>query len=230
MSKQCPLCLIELDESLFYKRPNGVLYRHCRKCCLVIQKEYRRSGLGKIKDIRYKHSEKGKIAIKKANNTENTKLIKKRYRQSEIGKIHIAKNQKKTRSRPEAKLKNAKYAKDTYHKRYNSDVLFKLSFKIRNFTTRMTKSTKTYKNNKSIEYLGCSLSILKEHLEKKFRDGMTWENHGILWHIDHIIPLASAKTIEDRFLLSNYKNLQPLTVEENLKKGRKIYEKSNEEK
>ena len=77
------------------------------------------------------------------------------------------------------------------------------------------------KKNKTILYIGCSLEELKLHLEKQFKPGMTWENHGE-WHIDHIIPLASAKTEEDLYKLNHYTNLQPLWAIDNLKKSNKI--------
>jgi len=52
---------------------------------------------------------------------------------------------------------------------------------------------------------------------------MNWKNHGKFgWHIDHIIPLSSAKTDEEVFKLCHYKNLQPLWAFENLSKGDKI--------
>ena len=59
------------------------------------------------------------------------------------------------------------------------------------------------------------------HLEKQFEPWMTWENHGE-WHIDHIIPLSSANTKEEMIPLFNYKNLQPLLAEDNIRKGDKI--------
>jgi hypothetical protein len=69
--------------------------------------------------------------------------------------------------------------------------------------------------------LGCDLHTAKAHLEKQFTDGMTWANHGE-WHIDHIIPCASAKTEEELIKLFHYENLQPLWAIDNLKKGAKI--------
>ncbi len=54
---------------------------------------------------------------------------------------------------------------------------------------------------------------------------MTWENWGLYtWHIDHIIPLSSAKTEEEVYLLWHYRNLRPLSAQENLKKSNKIDE------
>ena len=51
---------------------------------------------------------------------------------------------------------------------------------------------------------------------------MNWSNYG-LWHIDHIIPLSSAKKQEDLYKLCHYTNTQPLWAEDNLKKGSKLY-------
>jgi hypothetical protein len=52
---------------------------------------------------------------------------------------------------------------------------------------------------------------------------MTLENHGE-WHLDHIIPLASATTEEEIIKLNHYTNFQPLWAEENLSKGDRIIE------
>jgi hypothetical protein len=78
-----------------------------------------------------------------------------------------------------------------------------------------------YKTKTTIEYLGCEIEVLKEHLEKQFVDGMTWENKGD-WHFDHIIPLSSAKTEDELYKLCHYTNLQPLWAIDNIKKGKKI--------
>jgi hypothetical protein len=69
--------------------------------------------------------------------------------------------------------------------------------------------------------LGISLIQLKEYLESLFKEDMSWNNRN-LWHIDHIIPLASAKTKEDMIKLCHYTNLQPLWAKENMSKGAKI--------
>ena len=46
---------------------------------------------------------------------------------------------------------------------------------------------------------------------------MTWENKGV-WETDHIIPLASAETIEELYVLFHYTNIQPLWHYRNIKK------------
>jgi putative phage-type endonuclease len=61
-----------------------------------------------------------------------------------------------------------------------------------------------------------------DFLETKFKEGMTWENHGE-WHIDHIKPCASFNLLDDyeQKKCFHYKNLQPLWATENLRKGDK---------
>jgi hypothetical protein len=53
---------------------------------------------------------------------------------------------------------------------------------------------------------------------------MNWNNHG-KWHIDHMIPISSAKNEEEVLKLNHYTNLQPLWAKENLIK----YNKTNNE-
>jgi len=71
---------------------------------------------------------------------------------------------------------------------------------------------------------GCSLWFLKEWLSAQFRVGMTWQNHGIVWHIDHKRPRASFNMLDpkDRHDCWHYSNLQPLFANENLRKGKKL--------
>jgi hypothetical protein len=49
---------------------------------------------------------------------------------------------------------------------------------------------------------------------------MSWDNKH-LWHIDHIIPLSSAKTEDELKQLCHYTNLQPLWAADNIKKSNK---------
>jgi hypothetical protein len=114
-----------------------------------------------------------------------------------------------------------KYVREYRKKRLLEDIIFKLTFIVRSRIKNHLRGREYNKQGKSFELVGCSPKELKEHLEKQFVDGMNWGNHGE-WHIDHIIPLSSAKTEEDLYKLCYYTNLRPLWAEDNLKKSNKI--------
>lgn len=73
------------------------------------------------------------------------------------------------------------------------------------------------------EIIGCDWPTLKAHIERQFVRGMSWSNRE-RWHVDHIIPLASAKTSEEVVRLCHFSNLRPLWADENLSKGDRIVE------
>jgi hypothetical protein len=115
------------------------------------------------------------------------------------------------------KNKRREYKNNYSTQRLKTDILFKLK---RNIRIRINKFLKNKKDNSS-DIVGCSYLCLKEHLQQNFKDNMSWDNYGE-WHIDHIIPLSSAKTEEEIYVLCHYTNLQPLWAEDNLKKSNKI--------
>ena len=84
------------------------------------------------------------------------------------------------------------------------------------------KNQNAKKFNNTMKLLDCSPSFLKEHLEKQFKEGMTWDNHTTDgWHIDHIRPCCSFDLTkkEQQEECFHYSNLQPLWATDNLKKG-----------
>jgi len=101
-----------------------------------------------------------------------------------------------------------------------TDAEFKLIKTLRSRLSNAIKRQNSNKNNTTIELLGCSVSFLKGFLEAKFKEGMTWENHGE-WHIDHIKPCASFNLLDEdeQKKCFHYSNLQPLWSFENLIKG-----------
>lgn len=67
---------------------------------------------------------------------------------------------------------------------------------------------------------------LIEHLQEQFTPEMNWSNHGVYWHIDHIVPIAAFnfETPEDIDFKRcwNLNNFQPLEVYKNLSKGARL--------
>ena len=77
------------------------------------------------------------------------------------------------------------------------------------------------KNSRTEEMLGCSFADFRWHIEKQFAKGMNWEDASA-WHIDHIIPCASAKSVEELQALFHFTNLRPVWAADNLAKKDKV--------
>ena len=100
--------------------------------------------------------------------------------------------------------------------RGENDILFKLGRNLRNRISKFLIG----REKRTEEILGITLEEFKMYLEKQFEDGMTWDKRSE-WHIDHIIPLSSAKTKNEIYKLCHYTNLQPLWALDNIIKSNK---------
>ena len=80
------------------------------------------------------------------------------------------------------------------------------------------------KSGSAVRDLGCAIADLKTWLESQFQPGMSWDNYGKEWHIDHIIPLSTVDLSDRKQLLKvcNWFNLRPLWAEENFSRGNRI--------
>lgn len=121
------------------------------------------------------------------------------------------------KNKKEVNKKHNEYLK----KRYKNNVKHRIAANIRRSISHHLKRNFYEKQEKSIDYLGCSITFYKKYLEDKFQGNMSWDNYG-QWHIDHIIPLSSAKNHDELKELFRYDNTQPLWAEDNLRKSNKI--------
>jgi hypothetical protein len=202
-TKICSKCKIEKEVCEFNKKTisnKGVQYY--KSWCKICQSE----------------SDK----IKRSLNPEKYKIWydKNRKKRNEYRSNYYQKNREKIL---EQNKKQNEINKINRKKRYNENPLFKLKH-ILSCRLRDTLKFKGLEKNKTHNnVIGCTPEFLKEHIEKQFKEGMNWDNYGFYgWHIDHIIPLSSAKTEEEIYKLCHHTNLQPLWAKENLSKGRKI--------
>jgi hypothetical protein len=94
-----------------------------------------------------------------------------------------------------------------------------------NFIEKIRGDMKKVKRNilaKNLNYVvdevGYSAGELKIYLESLFVSGMSWENWGKEWHIDHIIPVSRWPIESSSKDVNSLKNLRPLWKEENYRK------------
>lgn len=114
------------------------------------------------------------------------------------------------------------YRRGHFLRRKKEDLLFKVQTQIRGRICRYFQNLRVGKYSNTIKLLGADYLTVMSHIESNFREGMSWDKVGKEIHIDHIIPLSSAKTKEELLKLFHYKNLQPLWAMDNIRKGAKI--------
>ena len=154
-------------------------------------------------------------------NLKNKERIKEHNQRYYVkNKIHLAENMKEYYSINKEQINkiNTEYMKEYQKKRKQIDPLYRLSKRIRDSVNQSLKKKHTYKNNTTVNIIGCSFNQLKEYIESQFEPWMNWNNMGgkvikepnTYWDIDHIIPISSAKTEEEVIQLNHYTNLRPL--------------------
>lgn len=111
---------------------------------------------------------------------------------------------------------------EAYRAWINSSTKNKLSHRVRNLIRRSIKNRGYTKRSKTHEILGCDWELFKTHIERQFVKGMDWEKMGEEIHIDHIIPVSSAKSEEEVIALNHFTNLRPMWAKENMSKGAQI--------
>jgi hypothetical protein len=165
----------------------------------------------------------------KERDVENYKLKRKLWNSNNKEKNNDSKRSYVSRNKGKVCSSRQKWAEKNpnYHKEYRAtrrknDITFRISETIR---SRCGNAVRGKKSGSSVTDLGCTIEELKQHLESKFQEGMSWDNWGVHgWHIDHIIPLSSFDlTDREQFVKAcHYTNLQPLWAKDNLRKKDKI--------
>ena len=183
--------------------------------------EYRKKTNKAKLDYYYKNKEiilkKNKIYREK--NREVIRAKVKKYYYDNHEKMLASALKSRQKKRKERSQKQYEYKK----KRLKTDIVFKLTERIRSRINLCLKKYKTIKSQEFKDLLGTSdMQIIWKHLEKNFKEGMTRENHGA-WHIDHIKPISSFDLTkpEQQRACFHYTNMQPLWAKENLSKGAK---------
>ena len=76
-----------------------------------------------------------------------------------------------------------------------------------------------------IQLLGIDKIGFINHIEKYRLDGMTKENFGSVWSLDHIVPvdLFDFNNIDELKLCYNYNNIMPMFLNDNRLKGASVH-------
>lgn len=173
------------------------------------RKEYREKNKEIIKERKKKYREQNKEKIK----TKQSKYFKENYERLKQNNKEWIKNNKK---------RYREYLNDRHKEKMKNDTNYKIRRNLKRRVSLALFNNGLFKEKSILKYIGCDIDFLKNHLEKQFKEGMTWENYGNKgWHIDHIIPCASFDLTDDDQAKKcfHYTNMQPLWWYDNLSKG-----------
>ena len=154
------------------------------------------------------------------------KLLKKYYWENGYKE---KKKQYKLKNREYIRKQSCEYAKrpeirerirNQIRQKLKNDPLFILKSRLRTRFYQYVKRGLAKKQVKTSELIGCDWKYLKNHLQRRFKKGMSWQNFGE-WHIDHIKPMAhfNLLNVKEQYECCNYKNLKPMWATDNLSKG-----------
>ena len=213
MSKICIKCDIEkeINSDNFPKdKKCSDGYRNvCKECCNSRNRELFKIG---SLSVDKKKERMRQYMKKKRKDPEFNKSERKKERE---------RNKERRKTDPEYRKKINKKKYERRKKKMENDPVYRFKIKIRKRIRSILKDRGYTKKSKTHEILGISYEEFNLHMERQFVKGMTWDNYGE-WHIDHIIPLATAICEDDVIRLNHYTNLQPLWAEDNIRKGSKI--------
>ncbi len=110
--------------------------------------------------------------------------------------------------------------------RWASDPLYRLREGTRRTIGDELRLAGVSKTQRSFAVLGCTVEFFKAYLEQRFDLGMSWDNWGSYWEIDHRIPISSFDLSNPAQLKNafHYSNCRPLPKIENRTKHAKLPE------
>lgn len=215
-NKVCRKCNIEkaIENFRLKKDKCGKYYRYsyCKKCERLYyspSKEKR-----KILDKKYREKHKEEIKQRTKNKIKNMSIEQKKKKYTYY-KIYRENN----------KLKLNEKRRIYYKKKIEQDLIFKLKCQIRGMIKNSFRRKNFKKKQEAEQIYGCSINHLIKYLIETYENNYNEKWDWILLkqiHIDHIIPLATAKTEEDVIKLCHYSNLQLLKKKDNLEKRDKL--------
>jgi len=238
--KACSKCNILKPKTDFYfeKRCGDGFMSQCKECIKKCVAEYRNKHKEWYKEYFSKYQKENREKFNRY--TKEWELRNPEYRKEyyEKNKDYILNARSEYRKNNQEKLREAgkeKYQKNKH--KYNQRATKRTTIKrqtipkynlAHRMSTAVRLSLKNGKNGNKWEGLvGYAVKDLKNHFEKLFTEGMTWEKflNGEI-HIDHVLPISffSYEKPEDEEFQKcwSLKNLQPLWAEDNLIKSNKI--------
>jgi hypothetical protein len=226
--KECTKCHIKKEVDLF---PKNKLW--CKDCKNKHERERRAKDRQTQRDEYKKYYEKKKLEDAIVVDTNITKLCTNCKIEKPGSEFYL--NGLKNALRSECKKCSSNRRKSMYKKnkkkiikqtsnytkqRMKIDPAFKLERRLRTRLYYALQSANVVKKQRTMKYVQCTPSFLENWLSYQLYDGMTLENYGKVWHVDHCKPCALFDFSDEKqiFECFHWSNLRPYLSTKNLKK------------
>ncbi len=193
--KNCSKCKQLKPLADFYLCKNGKYRCSCKKCDNAMSKAYKAKSKAHISEYNKNY---------KAEHREEISVYNHDYNKNNRDTIQ----KRQTRTRRERRTNDFNFYLAT-------DTRSKLSDFVCSKGKRMSLISTV---------IGCDYISFFKWLEFLFEDGMTFENYGKLWNIDHVYPVCKYDLTEYDVINNcfNWRNLRPVIKLHNSKKTNKI--------
>ena len=193
--KTCTKCKEEKELTEFYKNCTAKdgFRPHCKACVSAHAKKY------------------------KEKNPEKVRASHRKYRKNNREKCRAAVMLCHRNNREKYLASKRKWKK----KKRKTCPMFRMIHCLRNRIRDVLRGRN--KSASTMALLGCTIEKLKKYIQNQFVDGMTWDNIGTTWHMDHMLPVSlfDLSDPEQQRRCFHYSNLQPLFASDNISKGNK---------
>lgn len=175
----------------------------------------------KVKEYSENNKEKILKRAKEYRDTHKEKIANYKKEYYKVNKESISKYKKEYACKNRNKLND--YHRKYQNNRLHNDEIHKFKQQVRHLIYMSFRRYSSNKTLKSEKIIGCNFNELRIYLLKTFKEHYGYDYDGIEnVHIDHKIPLSTAKNKDDIIKLCHYSNLQLLKSIDNLKKSNKI--------
>jgi hypothetical protein len=202
VKRNCSTCSIELTkENQVKNRPT------CKNCYNATRKDYKKNNKDLIIESNKEYYKNNKAIINEKNHN-----------------AYVANREKYLAKKKEWKNKN----RDTYNakvnERFRTNPIARLKRNCRTKINHLLKSNSLNPKSTILKLLDCTFKQLKEWLQSNFKEGMTFDNYGSFWSVDHVIPCAKFDLSKDDDIKNCFRwcNIQPLEGQINSSKQDKI--------
>lgn len=241
--KICSKCSEQKQLNEFrYRKDKGCYVCMCNKCLSKIHKEYKQRPIREPRKPKYKiDEEKGYKTcewcdLQKPLSEFRFRLINNKYptylTQCKECEGEEAKDYKKEH------IEQIRKRRNRLNRKYRQDLMVKLHEAIGGGMRASLGKVKDFRSWTTL--VNFTIDELKSHLESNFQPGMTWENRGKFWHIDHILPkrLFKFNTPEDKEfkICWSLNNLYPeytnvnVSVQDTLDNGKRARDLTEDER